>query len=71
MKVMVVGGGGREHALIKKIKEYDVVTRFKIVVIVELANDKHCDNSKHYCKVPLHRLAHSSYSIFAFYERNS
>ena len=25
MKIMVVGGGGREHAIIKKIKENEII----------------------------------------------
>ena len=27
MKIMVVGGGGREHAIIKKLKESEKVTK--------------------------------------------
>lgn len=30
MKIMVVGGGGREHAIIKKIKENKDVEKFML-----------------------------------------
>ena len=34
MKILVVGGGGREHAIIKKIKENPTVetVRFQLII---------------------------------------
>ena len=45
MKVMVVGGGGREHAIIKKIKENKAVTEiFALPGNGGMANDATCVN---------------------------
>ena len=45
MKVMVVGGGGREHAIIKKIKENKSVTEiFALPGNGGMANDATCVN---------------------------
>ena len=37
MKIMVVGGGGREHAIIKKIKENPQVT--ELWIFFDFLND--------------------------------
>ena len=45
MKVMVIGGGGREHAIIKKLKENDEITKlYALPGNGGMAEDAECVN---------------------------
>ena len=45
MKIMVVGGGGREHAIIKKLKESEKVTKiYALPGNGGIASDAECVN---------------------------
>ena len=45
MKIMVIGGGGREHAIIKKLKESDKISKIYALCVALICNRR--------CNLPL------------------